>query len=175
LGDGFVSKTIGELHNRVNGTVATNPTVMVIPQSFQLTAPITKVAIATESPATLEVTTTTKSGRPLEGTFVGIFPAAFRMRGMLGWMTNSSEEPYRQLEHLPDLRFRGTTDSNGKLVLQIPAEVHGLDVSHPAYQVPLQDVKGWRDRYIRTEFTPGTTNALNLVMEPKGTDFIGAR
>jgi hypothetical protein len=80
----------------------------------------------------------------------------------------------REIPPLADLIFSGKTDGNGKLVLNnIPAETRGIDIDHPKYQVPLQDVKGWRDRHVRATFSPGLTNELNLTMEPKGADFIG--
>jgi len=48
-----------------------------------------------------------------------------------------------------------------------------LYVEHPHFQVPLQDIKGWRNRYVRLSFKAGETNRLTMVLEPKGTDFIG--
>jgi hypothetical protein len=147
---------------------------MAIPQAFPLVSPVTKIKVTTELTATLEFTAATKSGRPIEGVEVGMFPAAFRMRGMFGWVKNSSEEPYREIPHLSDLVFKGQTDKNGRLVIQnLPAETRGIEVDHPQFQVPLQDVKGWRDRYVRAVFSPAVTNELKLVLEPKGADFIG--
>jgi hypothetical protein len=102
-----------------------------------------------------------------------MYPSAFRMWGEFGWMKKSSEEPYREIPHLSDPAFSGKTDKNGKLVLNnIPAEAHGIDIDHPQFQVPLQDVKGWRDRHVRATFSPGMTKELNLALEPKGADFI---
>ena len=173
LGDGFASKSNGQLQNRVNG-ILQKGAVMAIPQPFPLVAPVTKIEVATEPAATLEFTATTQSGRPIEGVWVGMYPDVFRMRGMFGWITNSSEEPYREMPHLPDLDFSGKTDQNGKLVMKnIPAETRGMEVDHPQFQAPLQEPKGWRDRHIRAAFSPGTTNKLNLTLEPKGSDFIG--
>ena len=48
-----------------------------------------------------------------------------------------------------------------------------MDVEHPQFQVPLQEPNGWRDRHIRAKFSPGTTNKMELTLEPKGKDFIG--
>jgi beta-lactamase regulating signal transducer with metallopeptidase domain len=174
LGDGFMSKTIGQLYNRVNGIVTTKGLVTVIPQAFPLSAPLTKIEVKTEPAATLVFTATTKSGKPIEGVWAGMYPSAFRMWGPLGWKKESSEEPYRQVPNLPDLDFSGKTDENGKLILQnVPPEERGLEVSDSKYQVPIQQPHGWRDRYIRTTFSPGETNQLTLVMEPKGTDYLG--
>jgi beta-lactamase regulating signal transducer with metallopeptidase domain len=174
LGDGFASKTIGQLQNRVHGALVKGP-VMAIPQAFPLVAPVTKIEVTTEPTATLEFTATTQSGRPIEGVRVGMWPAAFRMWGMFGWVKNSSEEPYREIPHLPDPIFSGQTDKNGKLVIQnFPAEIRGMEVGHPQFQVPLQEPNGWRDRHVRIKFSPGTTNKFELALEPKGKDFIGS-
>lgn len=173
LGDGFASKTTGQLQNRVNGVLAKGP-VTAIPQAFPLEAPITKIMVTTEPTTTLEFTATTKSGKPIEGVFVGMYPSVFRMWGMFGWTKNSSEEPYREIPHLPDPIFSGKTDKDGRLVIQnLPAETRGIDIDSQQFQVPLQDVNGWRDRHVRATFSPGMTNKLNMTMEPKGTDFIG--
>jgi len=175
LGDGFASKTIGQLQNRVNG-VLVKPVTAIIPQAFPLVSPATKIEVTTEPTATLEFTATTKSGGPIEGVWVGMYPSAFRMWGPFGWMKNSSEDPYREIPHLSDPIFSGKTDKKGKLVLiNIPAETHGMEVEHPQFQVPLQDVKGWRDRHVRATFSPGMTNVLNMALEPKGKDFIGGK
>jgi len=175
LGDGFVSKSIGELHNRRNGVLDEKPTILAIPQLFPLVAPTTKIEVLTEPAVTFELVTTTKAGKPIEGVGAGFYPSAFRMRGKFG-ILQSSELPLREIPPLPDVPFSGKTDKNGRLVISnLPPEVSGLDVSHPNYQVPLQDLKGWRDRHIRMKFSPGETNVLNLVMESKGTDFIGAK
>jgi beta-lactamase regulating signal transducer with metallopeptidase domain len=174
LGDGFASKTIGQLQNRVHGALAKGP-IMAIPQAFPLVSPITKIEVTTEPTATLEFTATTQSGRPIEGVGVGMYPSVFRMWGMFGWMKNSSEEPYREMPHLSDPIFSGQTDKNGKLVIQnLPAETHGMEVHHPQFQVPLQEPNGWRDRHIRVKFSPGTTNQFELTLEPKGKDYIGS-
>jgi beta-lactamase regulating signal transducer with metallopeptidase domain len=173
LGDGFASKTIGQLQNRVNG-VLQKGAVMAIPQAFPLVSPVTKIEVTTEPTATLDFTASTKWGRPIEGVSVGMWPSAFRMWGQFGWLKNSSEEPYRVIPHLPDPIFSGKTDIDGKLVLKnIPGETHGIEMEHPQFQVPLQDIKGWRDRYVRATFSPGVTNKLKLTLEPKGTDYVG--
>jgi hypothetical protein len=148
---------------------------MAIPQPFPLVTPVTKIEVTTEPTATLELTATSKSGRPIEGVWVGMFTSAFRMRGMFGWTKNPSEEPYREIPHLSEPGFSGKTDRDGNLVIKnIPAQTRGVEVDHPQFQVPLQEPKGWRDRHIRADLSPGTTNKLKLTLEPKGSDFIGA-
>lgn len=96
---------------------------------------------------------------------------------MYGWARTSSEAPFREIAPLPDLRsaWSGKTGPDGTLVIRnIPAEAqHGLEVQSEHYQVPLQDPKGWRDRYVRVRFEPGMTNKMVMVMEPKGTDYLG--
>jgi beta-lactamase regulating signal transducer with metallopeptidase domain len=173
LGDGFASKTIGQLKNRVNGALVSG-SIMAIPQAFPLVSPVTKIEVTTEPTSTLEFTAKTKSGKPVEGVWGGIYPSAFRMRGIFGWLNNSSEVPFRKIPHLSAPIFSGYTDKTGKLVLNnIPAESDSLGVEHSQFQVPLQDVQGWRDRYVRASFSPGMTNRFDMVMEPKGKSFIG--
>jgi hypothetical protein len=171
LGDGFVSKSVGKLQNRVNGTLQDGP-AMAIPQAFPLVAPVTQIEVATEPSAILEVTTRTKSGQPIEGARAYMFPSAFRMRGKFGYTPKSSEAPFREIPPLSDPFVFGATDQNGKLVItNFPAEIYGMNVEHPKYQMQLRPTM--QDRYIRTKFSPGTTNVVNFVLEPKGTDFIG--
>ena len=176
LGDGFATKSEGQLYNRINGNIASGPR-MSIPQSFPLTPPVTQITVQTEPTATLEFTATNKKGQPIQDVWVGMFPTAFRMRGMYGWARTSSEAPFREIAPLPDLRsaWSGKTGPDGTLVIRnIPAEAqHGLEVQSEHYQVPLQDPKGWRDRYVRVRFEPGMTNKMVMVMEPKGTDYLG--
>ena len=173
LGDGFASQTIGQLQNRVGGVLTKGP-VMAIPQSFPLSSPVTKIVVTTEQTATLELTAITGSNKPVEGVWVGMYPSVFRMWGKFGWDKNSSEAPYHQIPHLPDLVFSGKTDINGRFVLNdIPAETRGIDMDHPKFQVPLQQPNGWRDRHIRMAFSPGATNRFELTLEPKGNDYIG--
>jgi hypothetical protein len=176
VGDGFATKSEGQLYNRIHGDIAKGPR-MTVPQSFPLAAPLTQITVKTEPTATLEFTATTKSGKPIENVWVGMFPSAFRMPGMYGWIRTPSESPFREIAPLPDLRnaYTGKTGPDGTLVIRnIPAEVGGgLDVDSEKYQVPLQDPKGWRNRFIRVRFEPGTTNKVVMVMEPKGTDYIG--
>jgi len=175
LGDGFASKTIGQLQNRVQGVLTKGP-VMAIPQSFPLSSPDTKIVVTTEQTATLELTATAGSNKPIEGVWVGMYPSVFRMWGEFGWGKNPSEDPYHQIPHLPNLVFSGKTDINGKFVLNnIPAETHGLEMDHPQFQVPIQQPNGWRDRHIRTSFSPGATNHFEITLEPKGGDYIGIK
>ncbi len=173
LGDGFVSKSIGALYNRRNGVLDAKPTVMVIPQAFPLVAPVTKIEVATEPTTTLDITTTTTDGKPIEGMYAGLYPSAFRMKGRMGWLTNSSEEPFRQVPQLPGLSFSGKTDENGKLVLRnIPAEERIMSVDNERYRLPIND----RDnRAVYLHMAPGETNVLDLKMEPIWEDFRGEK
>ena len=148
---------------------------MAIPQAFPLVAPVTQIEVTTEPTATLELTATTPSGKPIEGVWVGMYPSVFRMWGMFGWLKKSSEEPYREMPQLPDPVFSGQTDENGKLVIQnLPAETHGMEVNHPQFQVPLQQPNDGVTGTFARAFVPGTTNKMELTLEPKGADFIGS-
>ena len=175
LGNGFASKSIGQLQDRWDGKLISRDG-LAIPQAFPLVSPTTKVEIATEPTATLEFTATTQTGKPIEGVWAGMYPTVHRMYGDYAWKKNSSETPYRDIPQLPDLDFSGKTDKNGQLVIQnLPPETKGMEIYHPQYQPPLQDLKGWRDRHIRITFAPGVTNQFKLALEPKGADFIGDR
>jgi len=162
-GDGFASKN--------GGTYARN---FGVPQAFPLEAPTTRIVVATEPTATLEFTAKTKGGKPVEGAWVGLNPNAIRISGgLFGDERSSSEEPFNKLAPLPDVPYSAKTDKDGVAVIRnVPACAGGMDVQHPHFQVPLQD-KDWRDRHVRLSFKAGETNRVAIVMEPKGTDFIG--
>jgi hypothetical protein len=130
---------------------------------------VTQIEVATEPTTTLDITTTTTDGKPIEGMFAGLYPSAFRMRGMAGWVTNSNEEPFRQMPQLPNLSFSGKTDANGKLVLtNVPAEIRIMSVENARYQMPINS-RDNRGVYLNLE--PGDTKVFDLKMEPVGTDF----
>jgi hypothetical protein len=98
------------------------------------------------------------------------------MNGIFGDLSKSSEGPFRTLAPLPNVPYSATTDKDGVAVVRnIPATTRGMDVFHPQFQVPLQEPNGWRDRHIRTSFSPGTTNKYELTLEPKGKAFIGQK
>jgi len=172
-GDGFVSKSGGDFLQR-NGSKLVKVRGFALPQAFPLVAPTTKIVVATEPTATLELTAKTKWGKPVEGATVYLNPNVVRMGGILGDMRQSSEEPYRKLPPLPNVPYFATTDKDGvAVILNIPATDRGMQVEDADYQIPLQDPKGWRDRYIHMTFSPGMTNKFDLTLEPKGADFIG--
>jgi len=173
-GDGFVSKSIGQVKNRIHSQLVNGP-VIGVPQPFPLVAPTTKIEVVTEPTATLELTAKTRWGKPIEGATVYLNPNVLRMNGIFGNMRQSSEEPFRTLAPLPDIPYSATTDKNGVAVIRnVPATNRGMEVYHPQFQAPLQEPKGWRDRHIRMTFSPGTTNKFELTLEPKGKDFIGS-
>jgi len=163
LGDGFASKDGGTyVHN------------FGVPQAFPLQAPTTRIEVATEPTATLEFTAKEKDGKPIPGASVSLNPNVIRIGGIFGEMRKSSEEPFNKLAPLPDVPYSAKTDKDGVAVVQnLPACTGGLNVEHPQFQVPLQDPKGWRNRYVRVSFKAGETNHLTMVLEPKGTEFIG--
>lgn len=174
-GDGFISQSGGDFSQR-NGSKLEKVSGFALPQAFSLVAPTTKIEAVTEPTATLEVTAKTKAGRPVEGATVYVNPNVVRMGGIFGDMRQSSEEPFRNLPPLPDVPYFATTDKDGFAVIRnVPAITDAMDVYHPQYQVPLQEPKGWRGRYIRLAFSPGETNHYDLTLEPKGKDFIGSR
>ena len=58
-GDGFVSKSIGQVKNRIHSQLVNGP-VIGVPQPFPLVAPTTKIEVVTEPTATLELTAKTR-------------------------------------------------------------------------------------------------------------------
>ncbi len=172
-GDGFVSKSIGKVQNRINGQLANGPKIG-IPQPFPLAAPLTKIEIVTEPTATLELTAKTKAGQPIEGATVYLNPNVLRMGGIFGEMRDSSEKPFRTLAPLPKLSYSGKTDSSGEVVIKnIPSVDRGYEIVHPKYVIPLEDQHGLPNRRVRADFAPGMTNVVTVTMQPSGKDFIG--
>jgi len=173
-GDGFDSKSGGDFSQwSTSGLVKVAG--FALPQPFELAAPITKIEVVTEPTATLEFTATAESGKPVEGAMVYVNPNVVRMGGIFGNMGKSSEEPFRTVPPLPNVEYSGTTDKNGVAVIRnIPSTTRGIEVYHPQFQVPLQQPKGWRDRHLRTSFTPGATNHFTLTLEPKGKNYLGS-
>ncbi len=166
-GDGFVSQNGGDFSQRNNGKLV-KVSGFALPQAFPLVASTTKIEVLTEPTATLELTAKTKWGKPVAGATVYLNPNVVRMGGIFGNMRQSSEEPFRKLPPLPDVPYSATTDKNGEAVVQnLPATERSMEVEDADYQVPLQDVKGWRDRHVRTTFSPGMTNKFELTLEPK--------
>jgi beta-lactamase regulating signal transducer with metallopeptidase domain len=163
-GDGFASKDGGTfVHN------------FGVPQSFPLEAPTTRIEIATEPTATLEFTAKTKDQKPVSGATVDLNPNVIRIGGIFGDMRRSSEEPFNKPAPLAEVPYSAKTDKDGVAVIRnVPACTGGMNVEHQQFQVPLQDPKNWRDRYVRVSFKAGETNRLTMVLEPKGSDFIGA-
>ena len=173
-GDGFVSQNGPGFQQRIKFELKPVPG-FALPLAFPLVAPTTKIEVATEPTATLEITAKTKSGKPVAGATVHINPNVVRMNGILGDMRISSEAPFRALAPLPDVPYFATTDQNGFAVIRnVPAITGGMHVYHPQFQVPLQEPQGWRNRNIHMKFSPGTTNRFELTLEPKGKDFIGS-
>ena len=77
---------------------------------------------------------------------------------------------------LPNIPYSATTDKNGLAVIgNVPAVTWGLEVVDPEFHVPLQEPKGWRDRNIGIKLSSGTSNKFELMLEPKGKDFIGSK
>ncbi len=171
-GDGFISKNSGEAS--FSGSPP-YPLKLGVPQPYPLVAPVTKIEVVTEPTATMELTTRTASGKPVEGVWAGLSPNVLRMHGIFGEMEHSSEEPFRNLSPLPRGRalYSGVTDKSGVVVIaNVPAFTRYLAIDHPQFEIPLQDPTGARSRVVHVTFSPGMTNKLALTLEPKGTEFI---
>jgi hypothetical protein len=162
-GDGFASTN--------DGFYARN---FGVPQAFSLQTPVTQIQVATEPTATLVFTAKTKNGKPIEGASVGLNPNVIRIGGIFGDMRRSSEEPFNKPAPLADVPYSAKTDKYGVAIIRnVPACAGGLEVEHPHFQAPIQDPKGWRNRFVHVSFKAGETNQLTMVLEPKGTDYIG--
>ena len=87
LGEGFVSKTLGQVKNRIDGVPQKAAPDTIIPQAFPLEGPVTQIRLQTEPTATLEFKAVTKTGQPIEGAMVALYPSVWRMAGPVGWWT----------------------------------------------------------------------------------------
>ena len=174
MGDGFVSSSGGVFGNNNNGQFKPARD-FCLPQPFTLTAPVTQIEVATEPSATLEVHAHTRQGRPVPGIEIGLNPNVVRMNGIFGMMRHSDEAPFNNPPGLSDL-YGAKTDADGiALFTNVPACAASLELLDRHYQVPLQDIHGWRNRVVHFTLSPGRTNHLDLVLEPIGSDFIGDR
>ena len=174
-GDGFISKNGGQPKNRINSRLVTG-LVIGVPQAFPLIAPVTKVEVLTEPTATLEVTAKTESGKPIEGATVNVNPNVMRMQiGLFGIARESNEEPFRTPAFLPQLSYSSITDRNGfACIRNVPAIDRGLEIEHPQFLVLSQKSEGTHSGYVRCRFSPGMTNKLEIILEPKAADSIGS-
>jgi hypothetical protein len=94
--------------------------------------------------------------------------------GLFGITRFCNEEPFRTPVALPNIPYSAVTDKDGIAIIRnVPAITRGIEVSHPHFQVPIQEPQGWRDRHIRMDFAPGKTNQIELILEPIGRSFIG--
>jgi len=172
-GDGFVSQNGGEFSKRTGSGTVKIPG-FALPQAFELDTPITKIEIKTEATATLEFTTKTRWGKPIEGATLQLSPNIVRMTGILGTIDRSHEAPFRKLVPLPDPPYSALTDESGMAVLKnVPATAKFIQVFHPDFQAPLQKYKRKGNRFIQATLSPGTTNRFNLTLQRKGRDYIG--
>ncbi len=98
------------------------------------------------------------------------------MNGIFGMMRHSDEAPFNNPPGVSDL-YGAKTDADGiALFTNVPACAASLELLDRHYQVPLQDIHGWRNRVVHFTLSPGRTNHLGfLVLEPIGSDFIGDR
>jgi beta-lactamase regulating signal transducer with metallopeptidase domain len=174
VGDGFVSSSGGVFGNKNNGQIKPIKG-FCLPQAFALTAPVTQVVVATEPSATLEVRAKNREGRPMPNIKIVLSPNVVRMGGTFGAMSRSDESPCNGLPGLSNL-YVSKTDADGNArFANVPAYASDLGVMDQDYQVPLQDLRGWRNRIVRFTLSPGQTNHLDLTLVPVGTDFVGGR
>lgn len=175
LGDGFASAPGGTPRNRnLHGTlIDTNP--IGVPQSFAVNAPVTRIEVATEPTARLEIRLRTRAGEPVANAAISTYPNVLRFPGgIFGEMSHPSEVAFGPAQPLEMPDFARRTDRDGHVVFEnLPSCVRGLDVIHPSLVVPLSGEH--RDRWVRFSLTPGNTTLLDLTLIPKGIDFAGAK
>ena len=143
-------------------------------QAFQLYAPITRIVVATERTATLEVIARIETDEPVPGAEAYVNPNVMRLQtASFGTTPGAGEMPFQTLAALPRL-YSAVTDQNGVAVLpNIPAFNQSVEIYHPRLQVPLQEPKSSRRRHLRHTLSPGETQKLLVSLEPKGADFTG--
>jgi beta-lactamase regulating signal transducer with metallopeptidase domain len=174
MGDGFVSSSGGVFGDHSNAQFKPVGN-FCLPQPFALTAPVTQVEVETEPSATLEVHAQTAQGRPVPDVEIGLNPNIVRMGGIFGLMRHSDEAPFNNPASFSNL-YDSKTDADGNAwFTNVPAYATSLGLMDRHYQVPLQDLKRWRNRDVHFTLAAGQTNHLDLTLEPVGSDFIGDR
>ncbi len=157
-----------------------------VPQSFAAAQPLTTFEVATESTATLKVFVKS-DGRPLDGAKVYIWPNMIEMptgSRTFGAAALSSEEPFRHLTPPPEPVYSAISDKAGVAVLRnVPAFTPSFGVLHDRFEVPLQPSKdsavpvrfrGPPNRYVDVALSPGQSTQLEVALQPKGKEFVGA-
>lgn len=166
-GDGFVSR------NGPRDADWDAKAQFALPQAYALSAPVTRIEVATEPTASLAVTARTRSGNPVEGAMVFVSPNILRMQGIFASLNRSSEEPYRHIQ-IPEIHYSGKTDASGKAFIpNLPPLVENVDIYHPEFQATLNDRRGLANRYVRVELSSGVTQEVAVTLQKKGRDFIG--
>jgi beta-lactamase regulating signal transducer with metallopeptidase domain len=193
-GEGFISANgvVEESPVPLGVRVAAQPARRVtrgVPQSFTTARPVTTIEIATEATATLKVSAKS-DGRPVAGAKINIWPNVSQMpvgSRVFGHAYPSSEAAFRKMETLAEPNFSALTDRDGIAMLRnVPAFTHHLGVEHADLEAPLQEPKhdpavppqfrsrAAPSRYIELTLSPGQTTPLEIMLQAKGREFVGA-
>jgi hypothetical protein len=152
-----------------------------VPQSFAGTAPVTAIEVATE--ATVTLTAVVKAeGKPLRDAKVYVSPNMIQMPNgsrLFAATGASSEAPFRKDVPPPAPGFIVPTDANGIAVIpNVPAFTNTLSIDHPQFELPLRSRNDprYRDpprRQVEMTLSPGTSERIELALQPKGREFSG--
>lgn len=162
-GDGFVSS---------NGDVSVQGFDRVIPQSFPLERPCTKIEVATEPMVTLTVTAKTKSGEAVAGALIASSPNMLSSFGsrILGTTDSrySDERPFYQPPEIPKPILSALTDSEGKARISRRSG-KGVDIycMHPDYEFPLNQMWSTPGRENRQISVTSQPTEVEVVLERK--------
>ncbi len=157
-GEGFASRAGGRFRHGPNSSSA-------LPQRFEIRPPLEEIEVATEPTGILAVTARTRWGFPVKGAIVSVSPSVLRMAtGSFGFVRESSEALFREVEPLPDLVFDAISDEVGQAVIpNIPYSPERFYVDHPKL-MPVDSLNG-TDK--RIDFVSGVTNRFKVTLVRK--------
>jgi hypothetical protein len=92
--------------------------------------------------------------------------------GIFGHIDPSNEEPFREIEPLPPLRYSPTTDQAARAIHEnLPIVTRDLMLEHTDYAIPIDPT--YMDRYLRFRLSPGEKKKIELTLEAKGSSHLG--
>jgi hypothetical protein len=171
-GDGFCS-TAGTL----GPAGAVPPAGFGVPQNFPLVAPVTRYTVETESTAALRFRVVDLADAPVPGATVYVNPNVLLIgTGIFGDVSRHrhGEEPLASPPSLPAMPYSAVTDGSGMATIRdVPAFTSWYSVEHPNFVMRMPQARNERIGRLRTKLLPGSTNEIQVVVEPKGRTFVG--
>jgi len=175
LCEGFIAES-GQAPDVVKNVRDTDPYWR--PQVFGTQQVQNPIEIAMTPMARCDVAVVDAHGAPLANVEVSSWPN-------VGWWNGGSQVYCTRLvrgERLLLLRdylaaadnqerppFRATTDAHGRCQLWLPGKRADLNAKHDDFELPVD--RGEREQSV--SLTPGTTTEVRLVLQPKGTEYLG--